>query len=384
MIFTLILWMFLLLNSVVATLVLFRPWARNELAPEPVRLRLADIVRCTAVVCGLGLAELLAIASGSIFAVIHLVYLHLVILVPMLGVLVFIAGRLRNSRSGRPWRGTSPPVKVIAALALLGAPVGVWATFIEPYRLELTQTDVSTGRPSRSAPEIRVVVLADIQTDNVGAHEHRAIDMALAQQPDIILLPGDLWQGDPNISPDDLARLRTLLNKLSAPGGVYFCRGNCEDGRYIESYLEGTPVRLLTNQIVRTDVRGRPVTLAGVELDLTNQAAATVRKLEDAPGNEDLRILIAHYPDHIRSLRPNSRIDLVVAGHTHGGQIAIPGWGPPITLSHVPREAAAGGLHTVNGNKLYVSRGIGWERAHAPRIRLFCRPEVSLLRFAAF
>ena len=81
----------------------------------------------------------------------------------------------------------------------------------------------------------------------------------------------------------------------------------------------------------------------------------------------------------IFDLKPSSRINLVVAGHTHGGQVVVPGFGPPITLSGVPRAVAAGGLHAMNGNRIYVSRGAGCEQGQAPRIRLFCPPEVSIL-----
>jgi hypothetical protein len=88
-------------------------------------------------------------------------------------------------------------------------------------------------------------------------------------------------------------------------------------------------------------------------------------------------------PDVALGLRPGSRIDLVVAGHTHGGQVVLPGFGPPMTLSHVPRAVAAGGLHDLGGNAIYVSRGVGCERGQAPRIRFLCPPEVSLLEVGA-
>jgi len=103
-----------------------------------------------------------------------------------------------------------------------------------------------------------------------------------------------------------------------------------------------------------------------------------VRKFEALPG-DDLRLLVAHYPDQIEHLSANSRVDLLVAGHTHGGQVQIPFLGPPITLTSVPREVAAGGYHVMNGRAIYVSRGIGCERGLAPRLRFNCAPEVSLL-----
>jgi hypothetical protein len=101
--------------------------------------------------------------------------------------------------------------------------------------------------------------------------------------------------------------------------------------------------------------------------------------LETRDGTEDFRIVLGHRPDVVSNLKANSRVDLVVAGHTHGGQIVVPGFGPLITLSDVPRKVAAGGLHQLQGNAIYVSRGVGCERHQAPRMRFFCPPEISIL-----
>jgi hypothetical protein len=70
---------------------------------------------------------------------------------------------------------------------------------------------------------------------------------------------------------------------------------------------------------------------------------------------------------------------LLIAGHTHGGQIQVPGIGPLATASAVPRLIAAGGLSTHKGQRIYVSRGVGMERKWAPPLRLNCRPELAVL-----
>jgi uncharacterized protein len=71
--------------------------------------------------------------------------------------------------------------------------------------------------------------------------------------------------------------------------------------------------------------------------------------------------------------------DLLIAGHTHGGQIRLPGVGPLVTNAKVPRRWAAGMSDLPGGRKLLVSRGIGMERGNAPRLRLFCRPEMAVI-----
>ena len=87
---------------------------------------------------------------------------------------------------------------------------------------------------------------------------------------------------------------------------------------------------------------------------------------------------MGHSPDFVRALSPDSGVYLALAGHTHGGQVVVPGVGPLVTFSRLPNRYA-GGLNDYRGIPLHVSRGTGLERFTAPPVRFFCPPEICML-----
>ena len=89
--------------------------------------------------------------------------------------------------------------------------------------------------------------------------------------------------------------------------------------------------------------------------------------------------MVSHRPDPVLSLPDGSAVDLLISGHTHGGQVSLPGIGPLVARSELPRVVVSGGLHLVNGHPVYVSTGVGVERGQAPPIRFRSRPSVGVL-----
>jgi uncharacterized protein len=355
--------------------------ATAHLGRRPGRLWLATRVALALLIAGASYAlkaPLLWAIGVRYFGFIHLAYLDLLVLPP----LVVLAAYLLDRRRGAVWaRGRWSAVGV--AIAALAAPaVGAHATLVAPFDLRLETARIPLPPSRRPPAPVRVGVLADIQTAHVTAHEHRAVDRLMAERPDLILLPGDLFQGAPAAFEAQLAGLRALLGKLSAPGGVFFAIGDTDRQPQLERVLAGSRVRLLLNEAHRTVIHGQPVTIAGIERDWFAPAAAAVVRSLEAPG-DDIRILVSHRPDSVLTLPRPTRVDLVVAGHTHGGQVQLPLLGPPIISSNVPRRVGAGGFHLVDGRPIYVSRGVGLERGQAPRIRFLCPPEASLLLLGA-
>ena len=321
------------------------------------------------------------------FGLIHVAYLDLVVVLPLAGAGLLVAGaRAGWRRGGSPRRQRRVPlvVPLVGGLACLLAPIGAYASFVEPYHLQLEMVAVPSLPEHAGDVPIRVGVLADIQTTRVTQYEHDAVDRLMALRPDIILLPGDLMQERPGSEAEVIGGFRELMGKLQAPGGVFFVLGDIDSPEELEAILTGTQVKLLVNDIVRTTVRGRSVTIGGTELNPRSEGTLrTIRRLSRSQDHGDVRILVAHRPDAALQVAPEDRVDLVVAGHTHGGQFVIPGFGPPMTLTGVPRQVGAGGLHRLDsGQQIYVSRGVGMERDQAPPLRFFCPPEVTLLELA--
>jgi len=343
------------------------------------------VVLCGAVVWGVPRGRVgvaLAVAAGVLaakglvllrlgldvpFGVMHVAWLDLVVVVPLAGL---VALALRPGAA---------PVRAGALAACCLAPVGVYASFVEPERLVLERAEVPLAPERAGERPLRVGVIADLQCEEVGQHEREAVQRLMEERPDLILLAGDYHQGSAAKLAEQLPALRELLGRLDAPGGVYAVHGDTEDADKARRVMAGTGVRLLVDQIAHVRVGDRRLAIGGIERSYWNGAArATVAALERPRGRADVRLLLTHRPDAVELLS-GARVDLTVAGHTHGGQLQLPLVGPLTTASGVPDDVAAGGLHEVAGHRIYVSRGVGVERGQAPRVRLGAVPEVSLI-----
>ncbi|MCU0519298.1 MAG: metallophosphoesterase [Anaerolineae bacterium] len=242
------------------------------------------------------------------------------------------------------------------------------ASVIEPHWLQVSRLTIHSARLTES---VRVVILADIQTDQPGRYEARVLRAAMEQDPDLILFLGDYVQlGRRSGSYEvEIETLRALLDEahLQAPLGAYAITGNVDlPGGWVQAF-NGLPV---TTMEATTSRDLGPVMLTGLSLwDSYDQDKRVER-------HDAFHIVIGHSPNFSLG---SVEADLLIAGHTHGGQVRLPLIGPLLTLSSVPRSWAAGVTTIAPGRTLIVSRGIGMERANAPRLRLLCRPELVVI-----
>lgn len=207
------------------------------------------------------------------------------------------------------------------------------------------------------AEPLRVVFMSDlhfgpyIREDSVASW----VDAALAQLPDLILLGGDLV--DANVG-HDTGPLVGQLARLRAPLGVWAVWGNhdhvaFEPRRALGAFrdtLTSVGVRVLVNESARArdDLR-----LAGID-DLLKGRPNLDVALDDVPG-DGATLLFSHNPDVLPRVPP--RVGLTLAGHTHGGQVCLPGGYPIYTSSRYGRRFAQGWVE--GPARGYVSRGLG-------------------------
>lgn len=269
-----------------------------------------------------------------------------------------------------PRRGHALAARSALAVVLALLLAGANAFWNEPTWLEVTRTRLSCAHLREP---LKVVVVADLQTDRVGPFQERVLAAVARERPDLVLLPGDYVQLDGR-RPGDLEQEREALRAAMVaagwdpPLGVWAVPGNC-DGPGWERIFAGVPGATTFVDSARVE-RGELV-LTG--LDLADSSDPHLRA-PAAPGR--FHIVLGHQPDFALG---QVEADLLIAGHCHGGQVQLPFLGPILTLSRIPRAWAEGATELAGGRWLYVSRGVGMERGWAPRLRFLCRPELAVL-----
>lgn len=274
----------------------------------------------------------------------------------------------------------------VRAVLFTAASLGLLAVYVEAYHrgpenLQVRRHPATLPSAGPQVQALRIVHLSDIQTHEIGPYQERVIAAALAQKPDLIVLTGDYIQ--PLVGGDrarPTADFQALLRRtgFTAPLGAFAVRGDV-DPEWPRMF-DGTRVTPLTGRLARLPLPdGRFVSLIGLTSGMSrgHERGDMERLVARAPAG-DVRIVIGHQPDYVIRLSAATRVDLALAGHTHGGQVALPFFGPPYTSSPLPRKYA-GDLHDYRGTLLHVSRGVGMERWTAPPIRFLVPPEICVL-----
>jgi predicted MPP superfamily phosphohydrolase len=281
-----------------------------------------------------------------------------------------MATPIRWRQGRRPKRlDRQEPTTLRAIKSALGQMARVALT--EPFMLAIERQEIYLRRLPKSLDGLRVVHLSDFHYGPLTNSKHleRAVKAANDLRPDLIALTGDYISHDRSYA----APCAELVGRLRARHGVYAVLGNHDhwtDAALIADLFRAEGIRVLVNEGMRVDLRGESFWLAGVDDKMVG--------LEDLPlalagsRDDELKLVLAHNPIILRRAA-RARVDLVLSGHTHGGQVTLRS---EKSRSGRPRRRMLRGLGRRAETQIYVTRGLG---TVVVPIRYGCPPEVSSL-----
>jgi uncharacterized protein len=256
----------------------------------------------------------------------------------------------------------------------------LYAFGVEPNWLERTATRVKLPCKSLTSG-VRILHLSDFHASPAVPFSliEKSVELGLQAKPDVICLTGDFVT---DATPFDEAEYARILRRLSSAAPVFATLGNHDGGRWgasvhelkdssrVCALLAAGNIPLLHNRSEVVRVRDQFVRFAGVP-DLWSDSVDGDLAFADVPA-DDPAILLAHNPD-TKDVLADRPWDLMLSGHTHGGQVVLPLIGERFVPVRDKRFIA--GLKQWNGRQVYVTRGVG----NIDGVRVNCRPEVTIL-----
>jgi predicted MPP superfamily phosphohydrolase len=254
-------------------------------------------------------------------------------------------------------------------LGVFGCLVGFYASFVEPYLITVKRFRLAlVPRPKQW---VRIAFLSDMHA-GMGKGPvfwKRVVARTRALRPDLMLLGGDAVEQEA-----EPVRLLAPFASLEAPLGKFFLKGNhdfLDDPERVRAQFLAWGYQELTNRSVILRKGGEAFQLVG--LDDTwhgDPELALLRREATRP-----RVLVTHEPDLFLDLKEGDA-DVILTGHTHGGQIRLPFYGPVMRLPLTAPQWLDRGLKTWRGMPAIISQGLGEANVRA---RLFCPPQIVVV-----
>ncbi len=247
---------------------------------------------------------------------------------------------------------------LLMGLVMIVALYGFWA---EPYWIQISRYQLQTGVD----PPFKIAHLTDLHTYGLGSREQEVLQILDAEKPDLIAITGDTLSSSGNYE-----LCRPFLSSLHAPSGIWMVPGNFENRRKLDNasaFYNSLNVHYLVN-------RNQPIrpNLYIVGLDDASSGFPDLDAALAFVPQQAKTLVLMHSPSYFRHAA--GRCDLILAGHSHGGQIRLPLVGGLWRPEGV--EEYSEGWFEKEKTKMYVSRGLGTVFLD---IRLFCRPELVFI-----
>jgi predicted MPP superfamily phosphohydrolase len=242
----------------------------------------------------------------------------------------------------------------------------VYGVAYERHQIGVTRVMLPVANLPTALSGLRIGFLTDIHHSRTVPADDvaQAVQLTLAENPDLIVLGGDYVTYGDRAFVEPVAE---LLAPLHAPHGVFAILGNHDDDRDMPAALKGRHIEVLKDARTQIDLRGERLELAGVRF-WTRKIEDIARLLRKASSPV---LLLAHDPRRLTEAA-TLEVPAVLSGHTHGGQVVIPGVGAMARR----RFPILAGLGSRENTSIFVSRGVG--TVYVP-VRINCPPEVAVV-----
>jgi predicted MPP superfamily phosphohydrolase len=271
---------------------------------------------------------------------------------------------------------------VFVAIVLVLAGMAFWGFLIEPGRLVVREQTIRIDNWPQQLDGLRIAVLSDIHADDWFVDDKKLrtiVERTNQLQPELIVILGDYMSSNGHVTRRvEPERVGAILKDLRAPLGVYSVLGNHDwwySGIQVRRGLEKNGIQVLENEVIHFDVRGTQLWLVGLA-DLWTQRQAIADTVAMVPEGAPV-IALTHNPDIFPDLP--QRVPLLLAGHTHGGQVRLPLIGSVVESSDFGDRYVRGHVFE-NNHHLFVTTGIG---TSIVPVRFGVTPEVVLLTIRA-
>ena len=269
---------------------------------------------------------------------------------------------------------------LVAATCLTGIACGSlyqYATNIETHWLAVEKLQIPIKNLKPALEGFKIAQLSDIhlhpftQIDFI----RQVVAVTNELQPDLVALTGDYVLE----SADSIFELAPALANLNPKYGIFAVLGNHDlwtNADIVRQGFEESGLTLLKNDGLALDVGQAQIFIAGVDDGWSGHPDLDLA-LDKHPGNIPT-ILLAHEPDMADWFVADKRVSLQLSGHTHGGQVRLPGKGP-LVLPRLGKKYELG-LYRVEDMWVYTNRGVG---VIGPPVRINCRPEITEITLVA-
>jgi len=289
----------------------------------------------------------------------------------LLGLLFVLYNTIRRSSGSR--------LRILfAVIVLFLAGLVFWGFLIEPGRLVVREQTIQIDNWPQQLDGLRIAVLSDIHADDWFVDDKKLrtiVERTNQLQPELIVILGDYMSSNGHVTRRvEPEHFGPILKGLHAPLGVYSVLGNHDwwySGTQVRRGLEKNGIQVLDNEVIHFDARGTQLWLVGLA-DLWTRRQAVADTIAMVPEGAPM-IALTHNPDLFPDLP--QRVPLLLAGHTHGGQVRFPLIGSVVQSSNFGDRYVKGHIFE-NNHHLFVTTGIG---TSIVPVRFGVPPEIVLL-----